>query len=207
MVHGSSVNKGYKGMRKGISLVEMLIAIVLFGVLAAMSFKYVKNFYDTEIATKQARIAALIEQGTQLTNAYDIYTMKYGTAPATLDVLYDNTVKILTQKPTTIKEIGTAGWAYTQAADLGSGANGVIAGGSDTVYYFDLLANEDSAKYCAVINNMADGDGVGVTTSLVADAATPFISTTYYKTGDYSNFYCVGTDATGVGPYRIFFIK
>jgi prepilin-type N-terminal cleavage/methylation domain-containing protein len=204
MVYGSSVNKGYKGMRKGISLVEMLIAIVLFGVLAAMSFKYVKNFYDTEVATKQARIAALIEQGTQLTNAYDIYTMKYGTAPATLAILHDDKVKILTQKPTTIKEIGTAGWAYTQAADLATGANGAIAGGSDTAYYFDLLANEDSAKYCAVINNIADN---GVTTSLVADATTAFISATYYKTGDYSNFYCVGTDATGVGPYRIFFVK
>lgn len=191
-------------MRKGISLVEMLVAIMLFGVLAAMSFKYVKTFYDTDVATKQARIGALIEQGTQLTNAYDLYTMKYGTAPTTLAILSDPTVKILTETPATIEEIGTAGtgWQYSQVANLASGALGAVAGGTDTVYYFDLASTNDDAKYCAVVNNMADG-----TTSLDATSATLFVSTTYFKTGNYSNFYCVGTGAAGAAPYRIFFVK
>ena len=204
MVHGSSVNRGFKGMRKGISLVEMLVAIMLFGVLAAMSFKYVKTFYDTDVATKQARIGALIEQGTQLTNAYDLYTMKYGAAPATLAILSDPAVKILTQTPTTIEEIGTAGtgWQYSQVANLTSGGLGAVAGGTDVVYYFDLASTNDDAEYCAVVNNMADG-----TTSLVATSATTFVSTTYFKTGSYANFHCVGTGALGAAPYRIFFIK
>jgi prepilin-type N-terminal cleavage/methylation domain-containing protein len=188
-------------MRKGMSLVEMLIAIVLFGVLAVVSFKYVKTFYDTNVAAKQARVAALIEQGTQLTNAYDIYSMKTGAAPATLAILSDATVKILTATPATITEIGTAGWAYTQAADLASGSNGAVAGGTDTAYYFDLLAAADDAKYCAIINNMVNG-----TTSLVADATTVFLSTSF-NSAAYPSMYCVGTDNTGIGPYRIFFVK
>lgn len=204
MVHGSSVAKGYKGMRSGISLVEMLIAIVLFGVLAAMSFKYIKIFYNTDVATKQARIGALIEQGTQLTNAYDIYTMKYGAAPASLAILSNAAVKVLTQTPTTIDEIGTAGtgWQYTQVANLTSGGLGAVAGGTSTAYYFDLASTDDDAEYCAVVNNMADG-----TTSLVATSTTTFASTTYYETGAYSDFYCVGTGALGAAPYRIFFVK
>lgn len=191
-----------KGMRKGISLVEMLVAIVLFGVLSVLSFTYVKNFYDVDVASKQARISALVEQASQLSNAYDIYTIKYGTTPATLEILSDAAVGILSETPATISEIGTAGWAYTKEADLSSGALGVVAGGSETAYYFDLLALADDAKYCAAFNNMVDG-----TTSLVADETTAFISTTYYNNPPYSEMYCVGTGAAGVGPYRIVFIK
>lgn len=203
MVQGSNMTRGHTGMRKGISLVEMLIAIILFGVLAVMSFKYVKVFYDTELATKQARIGALIEQGMQLTNAYDLYSIKTGAAPTTLAILSDPTVKILTQTPTPITEINPAGtWLYSEVANLTSGGLGAVAGGSDTAYYFDLAATDDGAEYCAIINNMVDG-----TTSMDVTSASAFISTTYFDTGVYSSMYCVGTGALGVGPFRIIFVK
>ncbi len=203
MIQGSSMTRDQKGMRKGISLVEMLIAIVLFGVLAVMTFKYVKVFYETELATKQARIAALIEQGTQLSNAYDIYAIKFGAAPATLAILSDPAVQILTQTPTAITEINSAGtWLYSEVANLTSGGLGAVAGGTDTAYYFDLAATDDGAEYCAILNSLVDG-----TTSLNVTSASVFASTTYFNTGAYSSMYCVGTGALGAAPFRIFFIK
>ena len=54
------------GMRKGISLVEMLIAIVLFGVIGTISFIYYKNYYDTSFAAKKLRISVVIDQASQL---------------------------------------------------------------------------------------------------------------------------------------------
>jgi hypothetical protein len=107
----------------------------------------------------------------------------------------------------TITEIGTAGtatagWAYTQVANLSSGADGVVTGGTDTAYYFDLLSATDDAEYCAIINNMVDG-----TTSLDVNSSTAFISTSFNSTA-YPSMYCVGTTAgTGTGPFRIFFVK
>ncbi|MEA1918090.1 MAG: hypothetical protein U9N42_11270 [Campylobacterota bacterium] len=166
-----------------------------------MGTKYSTNFYDTTLTAKKARVASLIEQGTQLSNAYDIYTIQTGAAPTALGDLSDVAVKILTQTPTPITEMGTT-WAYSTAADLASGQNGAVAGGSDTVYYFDLSASSaDYAEYCAIVNNMVDG-----TTSL---DTLLFPSTTYYKTGNYSKLYCVGTDAggTGTGPFRVMFVK
>ncbi len=65
------MEKSYSGMRKGLSLVEMMIAIVLFGVLSTVGYKYYKNFLYTELAAKQARVAALIDPATQLSNAYE----------------------------------------------------------------------------------------------------------------------------------------
>jgi prepilin-type N-terminal cleavage/methylation domain-containing protein len=53
MIQGSNMTRGRKGMRKGISLVEMLIAIILFGTISMISFKYAANFYDTKLASKK----------------------------------------------------------------------------------------------------------------------------------------------------------
>ncbi|MDQ1298907.1 MAG: hypothetical protein QG558_1446, partial [Campylobacterota bacterium] len=44
----------YTGMRKGISLVEMMITIILFAALATISLKYTKNFFDTGLAAQKA---------------------------------------------------------------------------------------------------------------------------------------------------------
>lgn len=203
MIQGSRMTGGHRGMRSGISLIEMLIAVMLFGVLSVIGFKYVKNNYNTELAGKQARVSALVQQATQLTNAHDLYSIKKGTAPTLLANLSAPEVGILSRIPAGITEMNSVGtWAYTIEADLATGGEGAIAGGTETAYYFDLTATADAAKYCAVFNNMVDG-----TTSLVATATTAFISTTYYKVAPYLNMYCVGTGALGVGPYRIIFAK
>ncbi|MCW9067662.1 MAG: prepilin-type N-terminal cleavage/methylation domain-containing protein, partial [Sulfurimonas sp.] len=34
-------------MRKGISLMEMLVAIILLGILSSVGFTYYKNYYST----------------------------------------------------------------------------------------------------------------------------------------------------------------
>ena len=92
--------KQYTGMRKGISLVEMIIAVILFATLAGISVKYYKNFFNTELTAKKARVAALLDQAAQMSNAYDAYLGEYypcepsvyvdgyymGTAPASLQV-------------------------------------------------------------------------------------------------------------------------
>lgn len=196
VIQGSKMMGSYRGMRRGISLVEMLVAVVLFGVLAVLSFKYVKTYYNTNIATKQARVAALIDQGTQLSNAYDVYSMRFGAAPSSLAVLSDANVSILTKTPATITAMGTVGWQYTQTALLTSGGLGAVTGGTTTAYYFDLTGTTaDYAAYCAVTNNMIN-PSVDLNT-------TAFPSTTFNMTS-YPNLYCV---ADTLGVLRIFFVK
>ena len=161
MVHGSSVNRSFKGMRKGISLVEMLIAIVLFGVISAIGYKYYKNFYDTTLAAKKARIAAIVDQATQISNAYDIYAMQKGTVPITIASLSDATTKILTETPPTIPEISTTGWEIadpTALADrVGLTLAGLTVAANDTgfTYILDGGTAADQLEYCNILNNIA----------------------------------------------------
>jgi len=153
MVHGSSVTRGYKGMRKGISLVEMLIAIVLFGVVSVIGYKYYKNYYNTTLAAKQARVAAVIDQATQISNAYDLYTAKVGVAPTAIANLSAAGVKILTKTPDAIPEITNTGWAISTTATLND------ATANDIVFTYPIdgltATNADKLEYCNVLNNFA----------------------------------------------------
>ena len=162
MVHGSSVNRGFKGMRKGISLVEMLIAIVLFGVISTIGYKYYKNFYDTTLAAKKARVAAIVDQATQINNAYDIYAMQVGTLPITMASLSAVTTKILTETPTPIAEITTTGWKIASPTALADMAGLDLDGdatGNDVAFVYSVDApanNSDKRDYCNILNNIED---------------------------------------------------
>lgn len=192
MVHGSSVTRGYKGMRKGISLVEMLIAIVLFGVVSVIGYKYYKNYYNTTLAAKQARVAAVIDQATQISNAYDLYTAKVGVAPTAIANLSAAGVKILTKTPDAIPEITATGWAISTTAAL----DAVTA--NDIVFTYPVdgatASNADKLEYCNIMNNFAqtawplDEVDTDVGTSQTMYNGTnanllPFTSMMCYRTG------------------------
>lgn len=153
------MRQGYTGMRKGITLVEMMIAIILFGVIAVVGFKYYKNYYNTDLSAKKARVAALMEQATQLSNAYDIYKAQFGTAPTAISDLTADNAKILTAIPTAITEIGAAGWVMDTATDYtGAVAPGTIATDIAYTYVIDNpgAGKADNEEYCALFNNMID---------------------------------------------------
>ncbi|MFY9141319.1 type IV pilin protein [Sulfuricurvum sp.] len=186
------MTQSYSGMRKGISLVEMMIAVILFGVISVVGFKYYKSFYNTNLAAKKARVAALMDQATQLGSAYDIYVAQFGTAPTAITDLTANNAMILTSVPTPITEIGAAGWALDTATDYtGAVAPGTIATDIAFTYTIDNpgAGKADNEEYCALFNNMID-------TSLsvnVADATTFGTDTAQYAA--LGNAYCSGTVA------------
>ncbi|OHD92964.1 MAG: hypothetical protein A2552_12265 [Sulfuricurvum sp. RIFOXYD2_FULL_44_160] len=105
------------GMRKGISLVEMIIAIILFAALATIGLKYSKNYINTELQAMKARVAAAMEQGKQLSDAYKIYTVEYGDLNQTTDLNATDT-RIMTSLPVPIDEITATSliaWEYNSS--------------------------------------------------------------------------------------------
>lgn len=197
--------KSYSGTRRGISLVEMMIAVILFGVIAIVGFKYSTNYLDTSLTGKKARVSALVEQATQLSNAYDIYSAQMGVAPESESNLTEPNVGILTSLPTTITEMGSIGWKLTENAELTATGQGAITGGNTVAFYFDLTqtTTKDAHQYCAIMDNMIDK-----TTELNVTSTSLFDDGTY-NIGDstYSRALCVGTTADGGQPFRIFFVK
>lgn len=140
-------------MRNGISLVEMMIAVILFGVISIVGFKYSKNYYNTDLAAKKARVASLVEQANQLSNAYDVYLAQMGTAPTTITDLNASNVQILSSIPTAITEIGTTGWSLDTATNYAATA------ALDIAFIFpvtDVTPSTSNEDYCAVFNNMID---------------------------------------------------
>jgi type II secretory pathway pseudopilin PulG len=107
----------YPKMRKGISLVEMIIAIILFAALATIGLKYSKNYINTELQAMKARVAAAMEQAKQLSDAYKIYTVEYGDLNQTSDLNATET-RIMTNLPIPINEITAAtpiAWEYNSS--------------------------------------------------------------------------------------------
>ena len=51
------------------------------------------------MAVKQALVASVMDQATQMSGAYDIYKAKRGEAPASIVHLYAADTKILFRKP------------------------------------------------------------------------------------------------------------
>lgn len=199
MIHGSSVTRGYKGMRKGISLVEMLIAIVLFGVVSVIGYKYYKNYYNTTLAAKQARIAAVIDQATQISNAYDLYTAKVGVAPTAIGDLSAVDVKILTVTPVKIPEISATGWAIKTDSALEDATTDDVT----FSYVVDGTASAaDKLEYCNILNNFAVStwslDSVG---TLIVGETAMYIS--------HKNMMCYsrGGDGTGATDLVLSFVK
>lgn len=205
MIHGSSVTRGYKGMRSGISLVEMLIAIVLFGVISAIGYKYYKNFYDTTLAAKKARVAAIVDQATQISNAYDVYSMQMGTAPAAIADLSDPAVRILTATPDPILEITAVanGWELA-SVDLDSSAGGA----NDKILRYQVTTatgtNTDKLDYCNILNNVAYPTwDLDTTDANIGTAATMYDGTNP-STLTFTSMMCY---RTGANTYVFGFVK
>ena len=150
------MTRGHKGMRKGISLIEMLVAIVLFGIIGTISYTYYKNFYDTSFAAKQLRVYTIVDQAAQLSNAFDLYNTKYGkdiNLTQGVQELVDS--KLLTQIPQAIPAVTVTGWSYdnnysVESATIGAGV--VFTYAIDTN---DTSSAQDRRDYCNILNNTA----------------------------------------------------
>jgi len=151
----------YNGMRKGISLVEMIIAVILFATISAITIKYYKNFFNTELTAKKARVATLLDQAAQMSNAYDAYVVQVGSIinlDQNLTQLDDQNVSILTRLPSAINGMatglndGTGAWELNKSTGI-AGTSGVAL-----QYKLDMNASgksitSDDEQYCAIINH------------------------------------------------------
>jgi len=102
----------YNGMRKGISLVEMSIAVILFGLISTVALLYYRNLFNIDLTSKKARVAALMDQGYQLSGAYDMFQASMGYAPSLADMseFNDTRVLILKRLPKDIIGMTSRGW-------------------------------------------------------------------------------------------------
>lgn len=176
------MTQAHIGMRKGISLVEMIVAIILFAALATIGLKYTKLFLNTDMQAKKARIAALTDQATQLSQAYQIFKNETGEAPALITDL-NGSAAIMTEIPFGITEIGgtSAVWAYVPATTITKYPH---------AFTFAIAASTDNSDelYCALYNrefntsadlNVTEGD-------LIYDAAS--IADAYTASGNKKQF-------------------
>jgi prepilin-type N-terminal cleavage/methylation domain-containing protein len=159
--------KQYTGMRKGISLVEMIIAIVLFAALAAIGLKYAKSYLNTDLQAKKARVAAATDQANQLLQAYVVYKTETGLEPTSINDLNGSSM-ILTAIPTRITEMSTTGWRFQSdynasgkpAFYLQIDLNGTTAGTKSDEEYCALFNREFNTSFEL---NVTDGQTFGVT--------------------------------------------
>jgi prepilin-type N-terminal cleavage/methylation domain-containing protein len=138
------MTQNYTGMRKGISLVEMMIAIILFAALSTIGLKYYKNYINTDLQAMKARNAAAMEEASQLTAAYKLYTTQFG-ALTTIDELNATATQIMTAIPLKITEMTSAGWTYS--TDI----NGTGKKGFSMVLDANTTLTSDE-QYCALWN-------------------------------------------------------
>jgi len=206
MTHGTS------GMRKGISLVEMMIAIVLLGVLSVVSYKYYKNFFDTDLVTKKARMATVVDQASQLSSAYDVYQQQMGTAPTTETDLTATNVQILKALPTMPATI-TGAWTLTTTVDIGGPSTA-----TDAVFVLPLTGGTtggagtaDAKKYCRVFNNMMLNTKLLTDESsyAAADGTSPILIPTAVTgmSAVYGNAFCADDVTLGAAGLKIIFVK
>ena len=197
MIHGSIMTSGQKGMRKGISLVEMLVAVVLFGIIGSISYTYYKNYYDTSYAAKQLRVYTVVDQAAQLSNAFDLYNTKNGVDPVTVDDLVND--KILTQVPVQQSAMTDGGWRLEQNSTVDTTATGVT-------FIYDINSSTASAKdkldYCNILNEVAHSSWELNTTRTDYAGATYKLMSKMYNLGDnndtseFEYFHCTEGNTT-----------
>lgn len=206
MRQGSYMAQGHKGMRKGISLVEMLVAIVLFGIISTISYTYYKNYYDTSLAAKQLRVYTIVDQAAQISNAFDLYNTKNAEDPTTLDDLV--TDRILTQIPTAQPFVTATGWTLEDNKSISAADNN----GTAFVYPIDAtnLTPQDVLDYCNILNNVAYKDSN--MTKVLTDQNTtvelyPFGLAT--ATSEQEFFHCedLNDGAAGYDGFQFVFVK
>lgn len=208
MVHGSNTRRGFRGMRKGISLVEMLMAIVLLGLLGVISYNYYKVYYDTSFAAKQARVYVIVDQAQQLSNAHDLYEVKNGIVPTTIANMV--TDKQLIKVPDAIPQVTATGWElYNDKV----GADGVIDINGTTadndiafVYKVDSATSstQDKLDYCNILTNTGNSGWSlsALDAAYTAIGLTPKLAFADANIGD--SFFCY---ASAANTYNMIFVK
>lgn len=185
----------YTGMRKGISLVEMMITIILFAALATISLKYTKNFFDTGLAAQKARIAAVMEQGIQLDGAYDVFIAQEGYAPTLLTDLNDTNVSILTKLPPIVTELSTKYWELNTTTGFGTGK----------ALQFTLDGNKsanDDNVYCAIFNHEFNKS---IEMNVTNETYVPDTAANWYAKG--FRQFCFSETAVAGARLRIYIVK
>jgi prepilin-type N-terminal cleavage/methylation domain-containing protein len=181
----------YTGMRKGISLVEMMIAVILFAILATVGLKYNKNYINTELQGMKARTAAAMEQASQLTQAYKLFKVQYGT-PSSIYDLNATLTPILTSIPAPVREMSLLGWDLNTSTGFGSGH----------AFHMNLDGNTSAiqaAQYCALWNREFNSS-VELNVSGTENYGTAEVPTHAPAT---SASYCFGNSTAG---YEVFVI-
>jgi len=185
----------YTSQRKGISLVEMMITIILFAALATIALKYTKNFFNSGLGAQKARIAAVMSQGEQLMGAYDMFIAQEGHAPLLLTDLNDSNVSILTKLPTTITELSTTGWELNTTTGFGSGkAIQLTLDGNVTA--------DDDNVYCAIFNHEFNKS---IELNVTNSTYVPPVASTMYSAG--FRQFCFGDTAAVGSKLRIYIVK
>lgn len=145
------MKKPYNGMKKGISLVEMTIAVILFGVLSTIAMLYYKSLFNIDLTAKKARVAALMDQAYQLSGAYDVYVAQQGVSPTNtnLNDFNASNVLILRSLPRDIREMTSVGWELNTS---------IINGRPGFTFPIDLNGTsytslKDDDLYCAIFNH------------------------------------------------------
>jgi prepilin-type N-terminal cleavage/methylation domain-containing protein len=183
----------YNGKRKGISLVEMTIAVILFGVLSTIAMLYYKSLFNIDLTAKKARVAALMDQAYQLSGAYDVFVAQQGVSPSLADLTDFNAsnVLILRSLPRDIREMTTTGWELN-----------VTSVNNHPAFQFPIDLNgtgyqtlKDDDLYCAIFNHELNN-----TVELNVTNNTNFgdMNTSYALYGDE---FCFSED-TGGGIYK-----
>ena len=190
------VRRNYRGMRSGLSIVEMMVAVILFGVISTIGYKYSKNFYDVNLASKQALVASVVDQATQLSNAYDIYETKTGSAPTDVANLSADDVRILKETPPPIAAISDNWVLKTDLAVNDSTANDIAF-----IYPVNQPATDaEKLEYCNVLNNIANAkwdynspyNSNNNDDEEVNDAEGMYAKTNF----DFDKIMCYGTDSS-----------
>jgi type II secretory pathway pseudopilin PulG len=169
------MKQAYTETRKAISLVEMIIAIILFAALATIGLKYSKNYISTELQAMKARVAAAKEQAKQLSDAYKLYTVEYGDLNATEDLNATDSL-VLTNLPVAIDEITAS---VTCAWDLNKSISTTYA--NKKAFTMTVDANKSATsdeQYCKLWNrdfntsitelNVSDGENMGTVDGYLA---------------------------------------
>lgn len=144
----------YTGKRKGISLVEMTIAVILFAILSTIALMYYRSLFNIDLTAKKARVAALMDQAYQLSGAYDIFIAQEGVAPSVNNLSEFNAtnVLILRSLPRNIREMTSTGW------ELNTSITAVLNGRPGFLFPIDLNSTSyttlsDDDLYCAIYNH------------------------------------------------------
>jgi len=173
MKQGSNMTRSHKGMRKGLSLMEMLVAVIMLGILSSVGYNFYKNYFDTSLAAKQIKVAVLIDQASQLKNALELYRIKFGVdvnTTQTLSVLSDQ--RIITEVPSNMPEVSSTGWILeTDVQDINStliASQGGTTNNEQLITYdLDQGTVVDKMQYCNALNNIASS---GVTDFTVVES-------------------------------------